>query len=149
MAAEFQFAESHQITRQPTEQERDARRVFLMERNQMDAWMARIEAMPDGEAKAREAVKYQMNLDAIENDVSNGMVSEWVTTYREPTPAELRQRELDLQEVEQALAAEAEERQRLLGLARTAAGNVKLSLADYLSLHPVAGLRLEDIEDER
>lgn len=148
MSIEFQIAESSQVSRQPTEQEREERRAYLMDKIGADAWLARIEAMPDGEEKAQARAKYQLNVDAVERDVASGVIVEWVTTYRQPTAEEKRQRQLDIKEGQRELAAQEQEQQRLLGLARSAAAAVELGLADYLSLHPVPGLRLEDIGNE-
>ncbi|MBX3005941.1 MAG: hypothetical protein KF821_08985 [Anaerolineales bacterium] len=140
------LATSSLVLREPTPQEREERRAYLWQRNGMDAWLVRIEAMPDSEAKAGERAKWELNCQSLEREVASGRIAEWVTTYRELTGEELAQRETDQAIVAAALAEGERRRQQRIELVRQAAAALNLLPAEYLELHPVAGVSAEDYQ---
>jgi hypothetical protein len=142
------LATSSLVLREPTPQEREERRAYLWQRNGMDAWQTRINAMSDPDARAGELAKWELNRQSLEREVAAGRIAEWVTTYRELTAEELAQREADQAVVAAALAEEEVRRQQRVELVRQAAAALSMAPAQYLELHPVAGVSAEDFDAE-
>jgi hypothetical protein len=64
------LATSSLVLREPTPQEREERRAYLWQRNGMDAWQTRINAMSDPDARAGELAKWELNRQSLEREVA-------------------------------------------------------------------------------
>lgn len=145
--ADWKIASCVQVERKPTKEEQDKKRAELWAKADMVKWMERIQAMPEGEDKEKYLVGYKNNEETIRQFVEEGMILEWQTVYRDPTPEERAQRKADLHEAQETQKRADKERKERLAIMRRAAKAMKLSTEDYLKAFP-SDVSVEELNAE-